>query len=247
MTAGASGIGRAIAERFHNDGHLVHICDVSQENIDSALSACPGMKGELADVGDAQAVEAFFNHVMEESGGIDVLINNAGIAGPRAPLEQIDYSDWDNTIRVNLNGMFYCIKQVIPHMKKQQDGSIINISTGSTRTGLPYRLPYVAGKEGVNGLTRNVARELGPYNIRCNAILPGMVDNARGRAVLNKLAEQRNESLEQTTENLLRYVSMRTLIAPEEIAEMAYFLASDASHHVTGQLIGVCGNLEWEE
>ena len=93
---------------------------------------------------------------------IDVLVNNAGIGGPRAALEDISYDDWDRTIGVNLNGMFYCIKNVAPHMKAQNSGCIVNISTASAKVALPMRSPYVASKVGVLGLTHTVAREYGP-------------------------------------------------------------------------------------
>jgi NAD(P)-dependent dehydrogenase (short-subunit alcohol dehydrogenase family) len=143
--------------------------------------------------------------------------------------------------------MFYCIKRALPPMKAQGSGCIINISSASTRVGMPLRTPYIATKWAVEGLTQNLARELGPDNIRCNAILPGIIDNPRGRRLVEKLAEERGQSFEETEQRYIGFVSMRSWIQPEEVADMAAYLASDAARHVTGQAIGVCGNLEWEE
>lgn len=184
---------------------------------------------------------------MDHMGGVDVLINNAGIGGPRALIEDIAYDDWDMTVRINLNGMFYCIKNVVPLMKAQASGCVINISTGSTRTGLPSRSPYVASKEGVNGLTHTLAREVGPFNIRCNAILPGAVQGPRGDWVMAGVAKDKGISVEEARAECLKYISMRTDVAATEIGDMACFLASDKARHVSGQFIGVCGNMEWEE
>lgn len=112
---------------------------------------------------------------------------------------------------------------------------------------MPFRSPYVASKAGVEGLTRSLARELGPDNIRINAILPGMIDNERMRGVIARIAQQEGRSFDEVEQSALRYISMRTKIQPAEIAEMVLFLCSDSACHVTGQLIAVDGNVEWEE
>ena len=247
VTAGASGIGLAIAKKFLAQGAKVFICDVMQETLDTALLENPGMQGDLADVGNPQQVETFFNSAMTAMGGIDVLVNNAGIGGPRAKIEEIDYADWDKCIRINLSGMFYCVKQVIPVMKAQLSGCIINISTVSAKTGLPNRLPYVASKVGVLGLTHNLARELGEFNIRCNTVLPGLIDNPRGRLLVKKLANKKKFSVEEAEQEYLKYISLRTWIQPSEIADTAYFMASPAARHITAQEIAVDGNIEWEQ
>ncbi|MEO8450733.1 MAG: SDR family oxidoreductase [Gemmatimonadota bacterium] len=247
ITAAASGIGRAIAERFAQDGHRVHIGDVNAKAVESALITVPALRGSVADVGSPASVEALVADAVGWMGGIDTLINNHGIAGPRGPIEEIGYADWDRCIQVNLNGMFYTMKNVVPLMKRQRQGCIINLSTTSSRTGLPNRSAYVAGKVGVLGLTKNCARELGPWNIRCNAVLPGFIDNARGRGVLAKVAKDKGVSLEDMEKDALRFVSMRTWIQMSEIADACAFLASDQAKHISGQELAVCGNAEWEE
>ena len=247
VTAGASSIGLAIAQKFLTEGAKVFVCDIDAGAIDKAVAENEGLQGSVADVGNAHQVESFFKQAFEQLGGIDVLVNNAGIGGPTAKVEDIEYSDWDDCIRINLSGMFYCVKQVIPMMKNQNSGCIINISTGSTITGLPKRLPYVASKVGVQGLTHNLARELGPFNIRCNTILPGMIDNPRGRNLLKEYAEEKQISLDDAEQEFKKYISMQTWIQPSEIADAAFFLASDAAKHITAQELAVDGNSEWEE
>lgn len=247
VTAGGSGIGLAITQKFLAQQAQVFICDVAAETLETALSENPGLRGELADVGDPEQVEPFFKRAISAMGGIDVLVNNAGIGGPRHAIEDIPYNEWDDCIRINLSGMFYCSKQVIPTMKAQGNGSIINISTVSAKTGLPNRLPYVASKVGVLGFSHNLARELGPFNIRCNTILPGLMDNPRGRLLVDKLAKAKGISTEEGEQEYLKYISLRTWIQPAEIADTAFFLASDAARHITAQEISVDGNIEWEQ
>ncbi len=246
VTGAGQGIGRAIAERFAASGAQVHVCDVAPETLADMLKANPKIKGTVTDIGAPQSVEALFAEAFGWMGGIDVLVNNCGIGGPRLPIEEISYEDWDRTIGVNLNGMFYCIKQVVPRMKAQNSGSIINISTGSTKTGIPRRAPYVASKLGVEGLTYNCARELGPHNIRVNAILPGAMNNPRGKKLVAMQAEELGITYEEAEAGFLKYISMRTWIEPAEIADTAFFLASDAGRHISAQKIEVGGNLEWE-
>ena len=190
VTGAGQGIGRAIAERFAQAGAQVHVCDIAADTLATMLAANPKIRGSVADVGVPASVEALFTEAFAWLGGIDVLVNNCGIGGPRLAIEDIPYAEWDRTIAINLSGMFYCIKQAVPKMKVQRSGSIVNISTGSTRTGIPRRAPYVASKVGVEGLTYNCARELGPFNIRCNAILPGAMNNSRGKRLVAALGRR---------------------------------------------------------
>jgi len=246
VTAGASGIGLAIAQTFLSEGAKVFVCDIAEAVLKTALTENPRLQGTLADVGDPQSVEAFFNTALSTLGGIDVLVNNAGIGGPRAMVEDLGYQDWDDCIRINLSSMFYCIKQVIPAMKAQGAGCILNIATTSAKTGLPQRLPYVASKVGVLGLSHNIARELGPFNIRCNSLSPGKIDNARGDALTERYAQEHSITFAEAESQRLQYISMRTKINPSEIGEMAVFLASEKASHITAQEIAIDGNAEWE-
>jgi NAD(P)-dependent dehydrogenase (short-subunit alcohol dehydrogenase family) len=227
-------------------GARVFVCDIADEALADIKAKQPSIGALRADVGDAAQVAALFAQVDSTLGGLDVLVNNAGIGGPKAALDEIEISDWEATIRVNLSGTFYCTQQAARRMKAQRSGCIINISTASVRTGLPLRAPYVASKAGVQGLTHNTARELGPYNIRCNAILPGAIDNPRGHALVERRARELGIGVAEAEAQKLQYISMRSRVSPEEVGDMCVFLASDGGRHVSGQMIGVCGNSEWE-
>lgn len=246
VTAGAAGIGLAIARGFHAAGARVHICDVDQAALDAARRELPGLSGSRTDIGDAVQVARLHDEAVAALGGIDVLVNNAGIGGPRAAIDQVSDEDWDAVLRVNVTGMFYAVRAFVPAMKQQRSGCILNISTTSVRTGLPDRTPYVVSKAAVGGLTKNLARELGPFNIRCNSLLPGSIENERGRNLMRDKAARLGISYDEALQQRLQHISMRTRIDPDEIAQAALFLASDGARHVTGQELSVCGNVEWE-
>lgn len=247
VTAGASGIGLAIARAFSAEGARVCVADVSAAHLEELRRGEPDIEAVPCDVGDPEAVAALFARVAGRwNGALDVLVNNAGISGPTAGVEEISWDDWERTLRVNVGGMFLCVRAAMPLWRASGGGVLINISSSSARTGLPNRLPYVVSKAAVHGLTLNLARELGPLGVSCNAILPGMVDNERGRRLIEAEAAQRGVSYEQAFAASLQFISMRTAIAPEEVAALCLHLASPAGAHISGQLIGVCGNAEWE-
>ena len=183
---------------------------------------------------------------MGRLGGLDVLVNNAGIAGPTAAVESVTPAEWDRTLAVNLSGQFYCARLAVPALKQAGGGSIINISSTSGRTGLPLRVAYAVSKHAVMGLTETLARELGPDGIRVNAILPGWINNDRNRRVVQMKAAELGIAPEAYVREGLQFVSMRTMIEMSEVAQMALFLSSAAARHVSGQAIGVCGNVEYE-
>jgi NAD(P)-dependent dehydrogenase (short-subunit alcohol dehydrogenase family) len=246
VTGGADSVGRVIAEAFAARGDKVHICDVNAEALAAMLAANPAITGTLASVGDASAVARVFADARIWMGEVTVLVNNVGIAGPRAAIEDIDADQWRDALDVNVSGMLYCMQQAIPAMKQGRRGAIINFSTGSTRTRLPMRTAYVVSKFAVEGLTLNAARELGPFNIRCNALLPGAINNARMRKIVGDKAAEADQPVEAVMQEFLKYISMRTMVEPAEIADMVLFLASDAAKKVTGELVSVSGNVEWE-
>jgi NAD(P)-dependent dehydrogenase (short-subunit alcohol dehydrogenase family) len=185
--------------------------------------------------------------VRRSLGDLSILVNVVGMAGPRAAIEDLDEDEWDKTIAVNLSGMFYTMKRAVPMLKANGGGSIVNFSTCSTRTGMPYRAPYIASKAGVEGLTKNCARELGPFGIRCNAILPGIINNDRFRFIVQRRVEATGKSFEELENDYLKYVSLRCKVELSEFADMVEFLTSPAGHKVTGELIALSGNMEWEE
>ena len=246
VSGGAGGLGLEIARRFHRNEDRVHICDVDAPNLLEAMAEHPGMHGTVADVAISDEVRQAVREAVDWMGGVDVLINCAGDAGVRSRIEDVDDEDWDRALAVNLSGTFFCIREVSPWMRAQGSGAIVNIAATSAKLGLPRRAAYAAAKAGVLGLTRTTARELGPDGVRCNAVLPGIVDNRAGRELLDARARQHGISSDEAEADLLAHVSMRSWISQEEVADLAFYLASPAARHITGQEIGVCGNLEWE-
>lgn len=247
VTGAGDSVGRAIAERFLSKGHKVHICDIRGDAVEATLSGNEGLSGSVVDVGLRADVERLFADVEKNVGDLTTLVNVVGMAGPRAALEDIDEDDWDKTISVNLNGMFYCMKRAIPMLKRNGGGAIVNFSTCSTRTGIPFRAPYIASKAGVEGLTKNAARELGPFGIRCNAILPGIIDNDRFRFVVQRNVDATGRSFEDIENDYLKYVSLRCKIELSEFADLVEYLTSGPGKKITGETIALSGNMEWEE
>jgi NAD(P)-dependent dehydrogenase (short-subunit alcohol dehydrogenase family) len=244
VTAGAAGIGRAFAEVFADAGAKVFICDVDKAALDAFRAARPEIGGALADVADPKQVDALFDAAAAFLSGLDVLINNAGISGPTAPVEAIEIADWDRTIGVDLSGMFYCTRKAVPMLKAAGGGSIINLSSVAGRLGFPLRTPYAAAKWAVVGFTKSLAIELGPANIRVNAIQPGVVEGERIERVISAKAKALGLTFDQHKQQLLSKVSLRRMVSPLDIANMALFLATDAGRNISGQALSVCGNVE---
>ena len=244
ITAGAAGIGKAFAETFAAAGARVFIGDIDPDALARLRAARPEIGGCVADVALPQQVDVMFDAATAFLGGLDVLINNAGIAGPTAPVETIDIAAWDRTIAVDLNGMFYCTRRAVPLLKQAGGGSIINLSSVAGRLGYPLRTPYAAAKWAVVGFTKSLAIELGPANIRVNAIQPGLVEGERIQKVISAKAEALGSSFADYERELLSKVSLRRMVSPADIANMALFLATAAGGNISGQALSVCGNVE---
>ena len=244
VSAGASGIGRAIADAFAAQGARVYVCDVAAELLARCLRERPGYHGSVADVADEAAVDRVFADLTAKLGGLDVLVNNAGIAGPTARVEAIDPADWRRTIEVNLNGQFYCQRRAVPLLRAAGDGAIINIASVAGRLGYSRRLPYAASKWAIVGMTESLAVELGPEGIRVNAILPGIVAGPRIDRVIAARAQELGVSVEETQRRMLEKVSLRRMVGADDIAQMAVFLCSPAGRNISGQSLSVCGNVE---
>jgi len=244
VTAGAAGIGKAFAETFADAGAKVFICDVDRAAIETFRVAHPAIGAGIADVADSRQVDSLFDAAAAFLGGVDVLVNNAGIAGPTAPVEDIAIADWDRTIAIDLNGMFYCTRRAVPLLKAAGGGSIINLSSVAGRLGYPLRTPYSAAKWAVVGFTKSLAIELGPSNIRVNALQPGIVEGERIERVISAKAKALGMSFDQYKQQLLSKVSLRRTVSPRDIANMALFLATDAGRNISGQALSVCGNVE---
>jgi NAD(P)-dependent dehydrogenase (short-subunit alcohol dehydrogenase family) len=244
VTAGAAGIGRRIAERFADQGARVHICDVGEGALAAFRKANPKIGTTIADVADESAVDRLFDDAKKSLGGLDVLVNNAGIAGPTAKIEEIAPSDWKRTIAINITGQFLCARRAVPLLKAQGGGSIINLSSVAGRLGFKMRTPYSASKWAVVGFTQSLAIETGPDNIRVNAILPGVVEGERINRVISAKAEAMGISFDEMRDELLEMVSLRRMVTADDIASMALFLVSDAGRNISGQPLSVCGHVQ---
>ena len=240
ISGAASGIGRSIAEAFLADGADVHICDASPEAIADFSAANPAARVTQADVSNPEDVAGIFSEIDK----LDILINNAGISGPSAAVEDVATDAWDDCIAVNLSGAFYMTHYAVPLLKQSEAASIINISSSAGLFGTPMRSPYAASKWGLIGLTKTWAMELGPYNIRVNAVCPGCVSGPRIDGVIERDAAERGVSPDKIRDVYQRQSSMRTFVSPEEIADTVLFLASDKAGKISGQSMSVDGHTE---
>jgi NAD(P)-dependent dehydrogenase (short-subunit alcohol dehydrogenase family) len=247
ITAGAGGAGRVIAETLADMGCRVVVCDVDSSALNELRRAREDIVALETDASQEEAVDLVVREAEARFGGVDLLVNNVGIAGPTARVEDISRQEWDLSIATNLTSHFLFARRVIPGMKARRCGLIVNISSGSAKVGLPLRLPYVVSKGAVLSLTLNLARELGPHGIRVNALLPGAIRGARIQRVIEAKADALGVTAQEYEQRLLKYISLRTMIEPGDIAAMVAFLASPAGARITGQAIGVDGNIEYEE
>jgi NAD(P)-dependent dehydrogenase (short-subunit alcohol dehydrogenase family) len=244
VTAGAAGIGRAIAGAFAGAGARVAVCDVDEAALAEFRQELPGHHAVECDVSSEDEVEDLFDEVEEAFGGLDVLVNNAGVAGPTARVEDVALEDWRRTLAVNLDGQFLCAREAVPLLRKAGGGAIVNLSSAAGRFGFARRSPYSASKWGVIGFTKSLAIELGPDNIRVNAILPGAVDGPRIRRVIAAKAEATGASIEEMTARYTDQASLGRLIDPDDIARLAVFLAGPGGRNISGQALAVDGDTQ---
>jgi NAD(P)-dependent dehydrogenase (short-subunit alcohol dehydrogenase family) len=244
VTAGAGGIGLAIARTLSAQGARLAICDVDGDALDAACKELGAEIAAMADVSDEDQVGSFFGEIRDRMGGLDALVNNAGIAGPTGGVEEISAADWRRCIDVCLTGQFLCTHHAVPMLKAAGGGAIVNISSAAGRFGYAFRTPYASAKWGVIGLTQSLAKELGPDNIRANAILPGIIEGPRIDGVIAARAAQVGVSDEEMRERYVSRISLRRMTPPEDVAWMAAFLISDAGRNLSGQSFPVDGNVE---
>jgi NAD(P)-dependent dehydrogenase (short-subunit alcohol dehydrogenase family) len=245
LTAGAAGIGRVTLQTFVDAGARVVTCDVDQAALDRLRGEVPTVPAIRADVAEADDVDRLFALAEEQLGGLDILVNNAGIAGPTGPIEEILPDDWRRCLEVNLTGQYLCARRAVPLIKAAGGGSIVNLSSAAGRFGFALRTPYCASKWAVVGLTKALAIEVGPDQIRVNAICPGAVEGERINRVIAAKAQARGVAFEAMYREYVETASMRRMISPQDIANMILYLCSDAGRLVSGQVIGVDGNVEY--
>ena len=247
ISAAADGIGWSIAQECMLNGAIVYISDKNKQFLDEISKHDLYEKQLFLDrvnAHEVQEVENYFNKIKNNVDSIDALINNVGIAGPTGKLEELNINDWKETIDININSHFYYNKFSIPLIKKNNGGSIINLSSTAGLFGFPLRSPYTASKWAVIGMTKALAIELGEFNIRVNAICPGAVSGDRMKRVIVAKAKSLSVKEEAIKKDYESMVSLKTFVDKKDISNMAVFLLSEEAKNISGQVMTVDGNTE---
>lgn len=243
VTGGGSGIGQAISMELAARGFDIVIADIDESAMDETANLIEA-KGQIArpiytDLGDEDSVASTIEAVTETSDSIEALVNNAGIAGPTAPCEEVSTDEWEQTMAVNLAGPFAMCRSVLPYMKNAGYGRIVNIASVTGKRPLVNRTPYATTKMGLIGFTRTLAAEVGSYDINVNSVCPGSVDGPRIKRVFEKQAESTNRSYEQVRSDVEEESSRGELVQREDVANLVAFLCSSKADRITGQDLNV--------
>lgn len=244
ITAGGSGLGLAMAKAFLDDGAAVAVTDMDESALSEAAKIHPGLVTFKADASNEDEMREVLDRLKAEWTTLDVVMANAGIAGPTAGIEDVKLADWQRCIAVNLDGAFLATSLAAPWMKEQGHGVMTLTSSTAGLFGYPFRSPYAAAKWGIIGLMKTLAMELGPYGIRANAICPGAVEGDRMDRVIAKEAEARGMSETEIRDGYADCVSLKRFVTAEDIADMALFLASPMAKNVSGMAMAVDGHTE---
>ena len=239
VTAGAAGIGREFARAFAATAAKVFVCDIDGKSLDALANEITSLVVRPCDMASRAAIERMVPDAVDALGGLDVLINNAGIAGLTLPVDQMPPDDWDKVIAVNLTAMFDVTRLAIPHLKQPRAGVIINMASIAGRFGFANRSPYAATKWGMIGFTKTLAIELGEWGIRANAIAPGAVDGDRIQRVFRGRAQISGRSMQDVQAEAFAQQSIDGFVDPKDIAQLAVFLASDAAKSISGQVLPI--------
>ena len=241
VSAAGGGIGRRVAERFAAAGAAVFAADVDE----SGLSTLPADIGRCrTDVVDPADVDTLFDEAVAALGGLDVLVNTAGTAGPTASIEDSDPDAWRACVDVNLFGTYHCLRRALPLMKGQGSGAIVNFSSTAGLFAYPNRSPYCASKWAVEGLSKSAAAEAGPFGVRVNTICPGAVAGERMDRVIAAEARETGVPEEQVRDAYVRLNSLRSWITADDLADTTLFLCSPAGSKISGQSISVDGQTQ---
>jgi 3-oxoacyl-[acyl-carrier protein] reductase len=236
VTGGAQGIGLAISKRLANAGASVAIADINEAGAKEAAKGIVRDSGIAAafgcDVSDLNSVQGMIERVLKKHGQIDILVNDAGVTLRSCPIQEQTDDLWHRTLAINLTGVFYCCRAVIPHMIKRRAGRIINIASVAGKDGNPNMVPYSVSKAGVIALTKSLGKEVAKYNIYINAITPGMIDTPMSSTATITPEQQAY---------FLKIIPLGRIGKPEEVAAMVHWLASDEVSFSTGAIFDITG------
>jgi NAD(P)-dependent dehydrogenase (short-subunit alcohol dehydrogenase family) len=249
VTGASRGIGRTIAETLAAEGAAVALAargDGIYETRERIGDDARTLAVET-DVTDEAAVERCVERTVEAFGGLDCLVNNAGVAGPTAPVEEVAEAEWTDTMDVNVGGMFRTVKHAVPHLRESERASVINVASMSGKRPLPNRTPYAASKMAVVGFTRTLAFELGDDGVRANAVCPGATAGPRIDEVIERQAAARGVDYETAKREVFTDdAALGELVEAEDVADLVAFLASERARHITAQDVNVDAGTTWD-
>ena len=246
ITGGGKGIGRAIAAVFAREGASIALCGRNRKPLEKVADELTelGVQVMIAacDISKEQEVTRLVDATVERFGGLTLLVNNAGVTGPTAPVVEVNLKDWNETLDTNLTGAFLCSRAALKYMIPRRRGKIINIASIAGTMAYPLRAPYSVSKWGMLGLTRTLAAELGEFNIQVNAICPGPVRGERMQTVIERRAAELGQSNEEVAQSYVASTALKKFVDPEHIAEQVALLASPSGDSTTGQVFTIdCG------
>ena len=243
ITGGGRGLGAVLAKRFVRAGARVVLNGRTEEHVVRTTEEIRCMGGQAewvsGDVSKPEDVKRIFGQVVEAFGTVNILVNNAGIAGPTVELVDLSPEDWNETLAINLTGVFLCCKVAIPLMRETGGGKIVNIGSGTGKRPLPMRTPYATSKIGLVGLTRTLAHEVGKYGITVNLISPFLVEGDRLDLVIERAAAARRVAPDVVRDELTSLSPFKRGVTADDVANVALFLSSPAADNMTGEDINV--------
>ena len=243
VTGGNRGIGKCIARKLASAGARVVLVGRAEQELlktrDELLSEGFEAIAVRADVSDPDQVSSMVETVVQTYGTVNILVNNAGAAGPTLPVDELSPEQWEEVMGSNVTSAYLCTRQVVPVMKKAGGGRIINISSITGKRPMPYRAGYASAKMAIIGFTRTMAMELGEFGITVNAVCPGFVMGERISKVIENQSRMAGRPVQEVEEQFLSASPLRRLVDPEHVADTVLFLTSEAGLSITGEDINV--------
>lgn len=251
VTAAGSGIGRQIASHLLEAGVDVAINDIDDESLSTAADELADQPGQVeivqGNAADPDDMAGFIDTAVDQFGGLDILVNNVGIAGPTAPVEAISPTDFMETLSVNLGGLFNATTEAVPHLRAgSRPGRIVSIASMSGKRPLRDRTPYTTSKMGVIGFTRTLAVELADEDVTANAICPGSVEGDRLRRVIEGQAESQDRPYAEVEQEFREVSPMNEFVTAADVADAVLFLCSERAGHITGQDLNVTAGIQMD-